>query len=193
MATSVILLGIVVWMFHSSHPTPSKTSVTSSGVLELIWITAHSTALQDLMKTVGSSVPDQLRLRGMKAEFCLADLASEPTTCEEENNIQFEAYTLQWQRFSTQGLFYCIFPSILIKFQLAFLIGKFFTHCLCYALHIFFLALHMVLIVLLEYHPEHNVIMASDNPWVTTTLSVSLQAFYTVGSSLLLFHCRLVT
>ena len=45
----------------------------------------------------------------------------------------------------------------------------------------------MVLILLLKHHPEHNVTMTSDNPWVTTALSISLQAFYIVSSSLLYF------
>ncbi|KAH0835536.1 hypothetical protein J3R83DRAFT_9236 [Lanmaoa asiatica] len=35
--------------------------------------------------------------------------------------------------------------------------------------------------------------MASDNPWVTITLTVSLQAFYVVGPSLYLFHPKVLT
>ena len=58
-------------------------------------------------------------------------------------------------------------------------------HGLCYVLHGILLALHVILITLLIYHPEHHVTMSSDNPWMTTTLAVSLQAFYVV--SLLLY------
>ena len=61
-------------------------------------------------------------------------------------------------------------------------------HWLCYGLHAILLAFHVVLILLLINHPEHHVIMASDNSWVTTTLTISLQAFYVVHPSLHLFH-----
>ena len=54
-------------------------------------------------------------------------------------------------------------------------------HGLCYVLHGILLALHVVLIPLLIYHPEHHVTMSSDSSWVTTTLAVSLQAFYVVS------------
>src|SRR6266568_3386534 len=74
---SFMLLAIVVWMFHHPQPIHSKESMTSLSVLELIWISAYSITLQDFMKT-RVSLPDQLRLKGMKAEVCLADLKSEP-------------------------------------------------------------------------------------------------------------------
>ena len=53
-------------------------------------------------------------------------------------------------------------------------------HWVCYGLHGILLALHVILVLLLIKHPEHDVMMASDNPWVTTALTVSLQAFYVV-------------
>lgn len=117
LVASLILLVIVIWMSHGFHPMHSKTSVTSSGVLELMWISAHSMILQNLMRTMGSSIPDQLRLRGMKAEVCLADLASKSTTCQEDDNRdtqpEFQAYAPKWQEFSIKGLFWHILSSIL--------------------------------------------------------------------------------
>ena len=66
-------------------------------------------------------------------------------------------------------------------------------HWLCYGLHALLFALHMILIVLLVKHPEHQVTMASDNSWVTTALTVSLQAFYVVDPSVRLFHPKVLT
>ena len=66
-------------------------------------------------------------------------------------------------------------------------------HWLCYGLHAILLALHVVLILLLIQHPEHHVTMASDNPWVTTALTISLQAFYVVDYSLHMLHPKVLT
>jgi hypothetical protein len=64
-------------------------------------------------------------------------------------------------------------------------------HWLCYGLHAILLALHVILILLLINHPEHDVTIASDNPWVTTTLTVSLQAFYVVNHLLQLLQLKI--
>ena len=72
---SSILLAVVIWTFHHSQPTHSKGSIITPSTLGLIWISAHSIGLQDFMKT-GNFLPDQLRLQGMKAEVCLADMKS---------------------------------------------------------------------------------------------------------------------
>ena len=50
----------------------------------------------------------------------------------------------------------------------------------CYALHIILVTLHTVLLVLLIYHPEHSVVIASDSSVMTVGLSALLQAVYTV-------------
>ena len=55
-------------------------------------------------------------------------------------------------------------------------------HLWCYILHGILFALHIILLLLLIYHPEHNIIMPLYNSWLTTTLSVGLQAFYVVSS-----------
>ena len=49
------------------------------------------------------------------------------------------------------------------QYKFMFFVGKFFMHWLCYGLHAILLALHVVLILLLIWHPEHHVTMASDN------------------------------
>ncbi|KAG6377956.1 hypothetical protein JVT61DRAFT_14750 [Boletus reticuloceps] len=128
LAASLILLAIVVWMGHD-FPTTSRASFTSSGVLELAWISTHSNILQDLMKAAGSSSSDQLRLRGMKIKICLVDVASTVYHQGNDSNNSIQ-------------------PGLKAYAQ--------------------------------EYAKEHHVTMASDNPWVTTALSVSLQAFYTI-------------
>ncbi|KAF8439689.1 hypothetical protein L210DRAFT_3760707 [Boletus edulis BED1] len=169
LAASLILLAIVVWMGHD-FPTTSKASFISSGVLELVWISTHSNILQDLMKAAGSSSSDQLRLRGMKIKICLADVTS--TVYHQGNDTNksiqpaLKAYAPDWQEYTK---------------------GKLFFHYICYAFHAILLALHVVLILLLMHYPEHHVTMASDNPWVTTALSVSLQAFYTLYTAGLVF------
>ena len=116
MVASLILLAIAAQVFHGSGPASSKTSVTSFGVLELIWISTHSKVLQDLMKTIGSSIADQLRLGGMKAEVSLADLAFQPITSHEDNGdgIQSELtiYAPAWQEFA-RGLL----PYILLNIK----------------------------------------------------------------------------
>ena len=54
-------------------------------------------------------------------------------------------------------------------------------HLWCYVLHGILLALHLVLLLLLIHHPEHNVSISEDSTWVTTILSIGLQAFYVVS------------
>ena len=78
-------------MFHS-QPEHSRASITSPNILGLIWISAHSIGLQDFMKTC-NSLPDQLRLKGMKAEVCLGDMKSEPIRLlgNTDYNLQMDA------------------------------------------------------------------------------------------------------
>ena len=79
-------------MFHHPQPTYSKTSITSPSLLGLVYISVHSISLQDLMKT-GNSLPDYLRLKGIKAEVCLGDMKSEPIRLlgSIDHNLQMES------------------------------------------------------------------------------------------------------
>ena len=62
-------------------------------------------------------------------------------------------------------------------------------HPWCYGLHGILFALHVILILLLIHHPEHCVTMSVYSTWVTTLLSICLQAFYVVSLfSYLFFH-----
>ena len=83
--------------------------MTSSNILELMWISAHSIRLQDLMKMTANSTPDQLRLKGMKAEVCFDDLVSEPTRSskDQDNNPHPDlmGYASNWQEFVSEGLY----------------------------------------------------------------------------------------
>ena len=54
-------------------------------------------------------------------------------------------------------------------------------HLWCYVFHGILFALHVILILLLIHHPEHDVIMSVYSTWVTTILSICLQAFYVVS------------
>ncbi|KAG8215508.1 hypothetical protein J3R82DRAFT_9153 [Butyriboletus roseoflavus] len=161
---SCMLLATMVWMFHHLQPTHSKGTITSPNILGLIWISAHSISLQAFMKS-GNSLLDQLRLKGMKADACLADMKSEPIRVlgSIDHNLQMD-----------------VFSGHIIE-------GQLFMHWLCYGLHAILFAFHMILALLLIKHPEHNVTMASDNPWVTTALTVSLQAFYILYTAGLVF------
>ena len=78
------------------------------------------------------------------------------------------------------------------QYKFMFFVGKFFMHWSCYGLHAILLALHVVLILLLIWHPEHHVTMASDNHWMTTALTISLQAFYVVGPLLYLLYSKVL-
>ena len=103
-----MLLVTVVWMFYHSQPIQSNTSITSPHTLELIWISAHSIGLQDFMKA-SNSLPDQLRLQGMKAEVCLADMQSESIRLlgSTNHNIQMDEkdHSPIWQTNSSEGSF----------------------------------------------------------------------------------------
>ena len=62
-------------------------------------------------------------------------------------------------------------------------------HLWCYILHGILFALHVVLILLSTYHPEHKITMSNYNTWMTIVLAIFLQAFYVVRFLLyLLFY-----
>lgn len=54
-------------------------------------------------------------------------------------------------------------------------------HLLCYALHAFLVAIHVILLgIAVSNHVEHRIIILFDSETFTLGLSVGLQAFYTV-------------
>ena len=66
---------------------------------------------------------------------------------------------------------------IMNVYNLLFFAGQFFMHWLCYGFHAILLTLHVVLVLLLINHPEHNIIMASDDSGVTVTIARFLSFF----------------
>ena len=50
----------------------------------------------------------------------------------------------------------------------------------CYGLHVFLIAVHIVLVGMLFTHPEHSFLVSVNNIGATIALRVFLQAFYTV-------------
>jgi hypothetical protein len=93
-------------MFHYLQPTHPKASITSPNILGLIWISAHSISLQDFMKASNPPL-DQLRIKGMKAEVCLADMRSEPIGLHGSTdwNLQLDSEALahDWQEYISKG------------------------------------------------------------------------------------------
>ena len=150
-------------------------------ILELTWISAKSRAVQDIMKRICDPMLDQLRQKGLEDEVCLADLTSQPVKCYQDSGKSFQLnfHDPCQQKFNAKGISYLKYTKQTIKQCLS--TGHFSIQWLCYILHGMLVALHVVLILLLTHHPEHHVVMSQDNPWITTTLSVFLQAFYVVS------------
>ncbi|KAH7919915.1 hypothetical protein BV22DRAFT_839322 [Leucogyrophana mollusca] len=65
----------------------------------------------------------------------------------------------------------------------------------CYYLHGIFIALHLCLVAVAIHHREHSVVMAvtPNSNTLTGVLSVSLQAFYTLYSALLIYTTQRVS
>ena len=76
-------------MFHHSEPIHLKAPITNPNTLGLMWISVHSISLQDFIKT-SSSLLDQLRIMGMKAEVCLADMKSDSIRFHESTNYNLQ-------------------------------------------------------------------------------------------------------
>lgn len=168
-------------MLYDSHPTHAATSMAGPSILELTWISAKSRAVQDIMKRICDPMLDQLRQKGLEDEVCLADLTSQPVKCYQDSGKSFQLnfHDPCQQKFNAKGISYLKYTKQTIKQCLS--TGHFSIQWLCYILHGMLVALHVVLILLLTHHPEHHVVMSQDNPWITTTLSVFLQAFYVVS------------
>ena len=104
--TSIILFAMMAWMIHDPHPRMFKSMVTSPSILELVWISAHSTTLHDFMTRTDNSMSDQLRIQGVKTEVCLLDLNTGPTRCHsDEGDLGSTSYFPNWKQFIAQGQF----------------------------------------------------------------------------------------
>lgn len=175
---------IAVWILYYSHTKPAKISLISTDVLGMMWMSAHSSTLYNLMREVDKPISDQLRLKGMKVEVCLADLESEPEASG--HWLASKAHYIYWKEYFAMGLELTGNPWQWTNANGGFS-GQFSIHWWCYFLHGIFLIFHGVLIILLFYHPEHHITMLSDSTWATISLSICLQAFYVVCPLLHLF------
>ncbi|KIK92696.1 hypothetical protein PAXRUDRAFT_13082 [Paxillus rubicundulus Ve08.2h10] len=189
LCASIILLALAIGMLRS----PSKTqlpTVTTAGLLELMWISAHSSSLRNHVRGVKDSSLDRLREEGM-VDVCLADIHSttsqdamedgrfcdETVTLSMDPEIEIPAVKLEESALEAQGH----------KGHGVSSIGSFTLWWWSYILHGILVALHVVLLVLLMHHPEHRVVISLDTAVMTTGLSILLQTFYTLYTAGLVF------
>ena len=97
----------MAWMLHDSYPRVSKIFITSLSLLELMWISNHSTTLHDFMKRMKNSASDQLRIEGMKIELCLLNLNSGMTRGSDRNNpnVTSTTHSSNQHQFTAEGQF----------------------------------------------------------------------------------------
>ncbi|KAF8417544.1 hypothetical protein L210DRAFT_3767241 [Boletus edulis BED1] len=105
--TSIILFVIMAWMLHGPYPKVSKRGITSPSILELMWISAHSTTFQGFMTRINTSIPDQLRIEGTKTEVCLLNLDVGTTKLyrDEDNSLKSDSTIYNWNQLYKKGLF----------------------------------------------------------------------------------------
>ncbi|KAF8123880.1 hypothetical protein EV363DRAFT_1271852 [Boletus edulis] len=105
--TSFILFVIMAWMLHGPYPKVSKRGITSPSILELMWISAHSTTFQGFMTRINTSIPDQLRIEGTKTKVCLLNLDVGTTKLykDEDNSLKSGSTTYNWNQLYKRGLF----------------------------------------------------------------------------------------
>ncbi|KAF8431895.1 hypothetical protein L210DRAFT_3633500 [Boletus edulis BED1] len=98
--TSIILFVIMAWMLHGPYPKVSKRGITSPSILELMWISAHSTTFQGFMTRINNSIPDQLRIEGTKTEVCLLNLDVGTTKLyrDEDNSFKSDSTIYNWNQ-----------------------------------------------------------------------------------------------
>ncbi|KAF8132764.1 hypothetical protein EV363DRAFT_1416435 [Boletus edulis] len=98
--TSFILFVIMAWMLHGPYPKVSKRGITSPSILELMWISAHSTTFQGFMTRINTSIPDQLRIEGTKTKVCLLNLDIGTTKLyrDEDNSLKSDSTIYNWNQ-----------------------------------------------------------------------------------------------
>ncbi|KIJ20555.1 hypothetical protein PAXINDRAFT_95643 [Paxillus involutus ATCC 200175] len=189
LCASIVLLALALGMLRSQSEIQLPT-VTTAGVLELVWISAHSLSLRNHIHAVEDSSLDRLREEGM-VDICLADIR--PTISQnvmDSGRLQDETVTLplnpeipavkvEESALEAQGHQGPEIPSSSI--------GSFTLWWCSYVLHGILVALHVVLLVLLIRHPEHRFVIPLDTGVMVTGLSILLQTFYTLYTAGLVF------
>ncbi|KAG6370616.1 hypothetical protein JVT61DRAFT_11240 [Boletus reticuloceps] len=97
----------MAWMLHGPYSRVFKKEITSPSILELMWISAHSTIFQGFMTRIGNSIPDQLRIEGTKTEVCFLNLDIGTTKLyrNEDNNLISGSTIYNWKQWCKKGLF----------------------------------------------------------------------------------------
>lgn len=101
-----MLFAMMACILHGSYP---RISQIDFGILGLIWISAHSTTLQDFMAKESACVLNQLRIQGLKIEDCLLNLkiGSNKHYGDEDSNIKFSStmhtLNLNWKQYIAKG------------------------------------------------------------------------------------------
>ncbi|KIJ08401.1 hypothetical protein PAXINDRAFT_18463 [Paxillus involutus ATCC 200175] len=183
LCASIILLSLALGMLRSQTETRLPT-VTTAGVLELMWISAHSFSLRNHIHAVEDSSLDRLREEGM-VDICLADIR--PTISQD---------VMDSGRLGDETVTLSMSPEVpAVKLEESALkvqghqghdvsssIGSATRWWRSYILHGILVALHVVFLVLLIRHPEHRVVIPLDTQAgvMAMGLSILLQAFYTL-------------
>ncbi|KAF8842346.1 hypothetical protein BDN67DRAFT_383903 [Paxillus ammoniavirescens] len=189
LCASIVLLALALGMLRNQSGVQLPT-VTTAGVLELMWISAHSLSLRNHIHAVEDSSLDRLREEGM-VDVCLADI--HPTISQDvmdSGRLQDDSVTLPLNP---------EIPAVKVEESALEAQGHqgpemhssstgLFTLWWCsYVLHGILVALHVVLLVLLIRHPEHRFVIPLDTGVIATGLSILLQTFYTLYTAVLVF------
>jgi len=159
------------------------------GVLQLIWLSAHKKALSSYSRIIDEPTEDELRTKGM-FKICLARSHIDDADAPDHNCGVAIANSDPSQEESTQLVRQEYSPILLdredsemsspeddIKISSSALI-----HRTCFCLHALLVALHASLIAIAIHHLEHKAVLpiTRKSDLLSVTLSVALQAFYTV-------------
>ena len=111
-----MLSAMMAWILHDSYP---RVFPTGPGILGVMWISIHSTTLQDFMARKGSPISDQLRIQGRDIEVSLLNLntGSFKPNGDENSNIKLSStvYYSNWQQFVAKGKFFFLFFLVSIR------------------------------------------------------------------------------
>ncbi|KIJ06362.1 hypothetical protein PAXINDRAFT_20446 [Paxillus involutus ATCC 200175] len=182
LCASIILFALAFGMLRS-RPETQLPTVTTAGVLELMWISAHSLSLRNHIQGVKDPSLDRLREEGM-VDVCLADIR--PTIHQdvmERGYLRDETVTLAMG----PEIFAVKSEDSSLEADVSSSIGSFSLWWWSYILHGILVALHVVLLVLLIRHPEHRIVIPLDTAVMATGLSILLQTFYTLYTAGLVF------
>ncbi|KIJ64354.1 hypothetical protein HYDPIDRAFT_28797 [Hydnomerulius pinastri MD-312] len=194
---SLVLLLLVPYVL-SAHPAHKWSPGLGVGVLEILWIGSHSSFLRAQLKDIEDPSLEHLRSRGM-FDTCPA----EPLFIHHDEHTNIESgefrngdpptelggVTIASKESSTQvdPLKSIRDGSLLHRAVTDSQTNRYALYIWCYILHGTLSIIHVVLLVLLTYHPEHKIVFPLDTPSLAIVLGALLQAFYMVYTVILVF------